>query len=566
MSSIVKLVEKSRYHLETFFPGWITTKDTIMIPPEPITNFPGPIQKSASGYSGELVTKKGPIIDGDSAEAAVHSFLLKSNQHAFALQNYTTSKWKRILKSRGYDASDNFSAEMMEIEYLEIDFLVLHAYAGIIAFECKAVKSFQSNRYSDSKKQLDRLELMIEKLTRLLKSESGEPLDHVIPVKKVISFSFVEMKQDVKNPFNLGKTDIDADAKSWWNRLLNKKECEVNLFSKNRFYQNLVITMVGMYNAVELSIDENLMDVYRTIDEQSFYDGCSSSDVTTRNSQEREYFDRLFFLNPEQQSVLQCRVKKQLLYGEFGTGKTILLMQKALIALRNGEKIAFIVPECLEPKYNSFKRKYNGSGECAVLAFKNSLLLFGKEEKQAGADIISTLQDPNVSLFLDEWQKFVIPAKDNLSFINYNNQPSLREENLQNDFIKTCQEILTGRTANTCVVLSAGTRFGSTERYSMHPPIYRNVIDQFLEKDFQLLSLTSILRGTCHIVGQWLNLSQLSGLSWSSYCGVRTKLLKDHASAKVYEKQLCGYGIRKRWHTFHCKHPREKLVCSSRKT
>ena len=203
-----------------------------MIPPAPITNFPGPIEKGASGYSQKLVARKRPIIDGDSAEAAVHSFLSQSNQHAFVLQNYTTSKWKRILKSRGYDASDNFSAEMMKIEDLEIDFLVLHAYAGIIAFECKAVKSFEQKRYSRSKKQLGRLDFMIEKLTSLLKSENGEPLDHVIPVKKVISFPLVEMKQDVRNPFNLGKTDIEADAKLWWNRLLNERECEINLFSK----------------------------------------------------------------------------------------------------------------------------------------------------------------------------------------------------------------------------------------------------------------------------------------------------------------------------------------------
>ena len=536
MSSILKFVEKSRYHLETFFPGWTTTKHTIMIPPAPITNFPGPIQKGACGYSEELVAKKGPIIDGDSAEAAVHSFLSKSNQHAFVLQNYTTSKWKRILKSRGYDASDNFLAEMMEIEDLEIDFLVLHAYAGIIAFECKSVKSFQQKRYTSSKKQLDKVDLIIEKLTRLLKSESGERLDHVIPVKKVISFPFVEMKQDVRDPFNLGKTDIDADAQSWWNRLLNERECEINLFSKNRLYQNLVITIVGMYNAVELSIGENVMDVYRAIDEQRFYDGCSSSDVYRRNNEERAYFDRLFFLNPEQQSVLQCRAKKQILYGEVGTGKTILLMQKALIALRNGEKIAFIVPECLEPKYNSFKRKYNDFGECTVLAFKNSQLLLEKEEKQADADVISILQDQNVSLFLDEWQKFVIPEKDNLSLINYNKHPFLREENQQNDFIKTCQKILTERTANTCVILSAGIRFGAAGKYPTVPRIYRNIIDQFLEKDFQILSLTSILRGTCHIVEQWWNLSQLSGLFWSTYFGVRTKLLEDHASAKVYEE------------------------------
>ena len=544
MSSILKFVEKSRSHLETFFPGWITTKDTIMIPPAPITNFPGPIQEGASGYSKKLVRKKRPIIDGDSAEATVHSFLSKSNQHAFVLQNYTTSKWKRILKSRGYDASDNFSAEMMEIEDLEIDFLVLHAYAGIIAFECKSVKSFQQKRYTDSKKQLGKVDLMIEKLTRLLQPESGELLDHVIPVKKVISFPFVEMKQDVSNPFNLGKTDFDADAKLWWNRLLNERECEINLFSKNRLYQNLVITIVGMYNAVELSIGENVMDVYRAIDEQRFYDGCSSSDVYRRNNEERAYFDQLFFLNPEQQLVLQCHAEKQLLYGELGTGKTILLMQKALIALRNGEKIAFIVPECLEAKYNSFKRKYKDFGECTVLGFKNNLLLFKKEEKQAGADMISTLQNPEVSLFLDEWQKFVIPEKDNLALINYSNQNypiiSSKQENTQSDFIKTCQKILTGRTANTFVVLSAGTRFGSGGRYPNLPMLYRGIINQFLENKFQLLTLSSILRGTCHIVAQWLNISELSGLSLSTYSEVRTKLLKDHASAKLYEKQV-GY-------------------------
>ena len=143
MSSIVEFVEKSRYHLETFFLGWITSKDTIMIPPAPITNFPGPIQESTSGYYEKFVKKKRPIIDGDSAEATVHSFLSQSNQHAFVLQNYTASKWKRILTNRRYDASDKFSAEMMKIEDLEVDFLVIHAYAGIIAFECISVKSFQ---------------------------------------------------------------------------------------------------------------------------------------------------------------------------------------------------------------------------------------------------------------------------------------------------------------------------------------------------------------------------------------------------------------------------------------
>ena len=148
---IHEFIETSEWRMDKFFPFWKNSGASYLIPPSPIIKFPGPIDERASGYDKVLVSKQWPIIQGVCAESKVHKFMAESNQHCFVLQNFTTSKWKRVFGSAGYDTSNETLKEIFEGPDTEIDFLVLHAYLGIIVFEVKSIGSFKANRYNDAK-------------------------------------------------------------------------------------------------------------------------------------------------------------------------------------------------------------------------------------------------------------------------------------------------------------------------------------------------------------------------------------------------------------------------------
>ena len=256
MALTLEFIRRSSDQMEKFFPLWKTSGETYMIPPAPVTKFLGPIDEDASGYDSKIVANKLPIIEGDSAEAIVHRFLSISGQHAFVLQNFTTSNWKRILGSRGLLHQDNPWGKLLNMDDIEIDFLILHAYAGIIAIECKSVKTFLQKRYTSSKKQLDKVDVLIATIEEIFESNQNGRLHGPISVQKVVSFPLVEMRQDVESPFNLGKLDLSSDPGLWWNRLIKTETAESpnNLFQNDTFYNDMVCLLLGMYNAVELSI------------------------------------------------------------------------------------------------------------------------------------------------------------------------------------------------------------------------------------------------------------------------------------------------------------------------
>ena len=234
-------LETFTHHFDKTFQSWRTSGETYMIPIKIST---GPSEEKLSSSCGKEAAKMQSIIEGEMAEAKVHSFLAQSEQHAFILQNFSTSRWRRIFKTLA--PFSMFYDEIEDVGNIEIDFLILHAFAGVIAIECKSVKEFQKRRYLDSKKQLDKVDILLDHVLEMLAFVGEQNIS--MPVAKVVSFPFVEMNQGVKNPYNLGQIDLELQPKLWWESLLNEYGSGNNKFVVDPVYQNAVIFLLGMYS------------------------------------------------------------------------------------------------------------------------------------------------------------------------------------------------------------------------------------------------------------------------------------------------------------------------------
>ena len=228
-----------------------------MIPPDPATVSLDP------GNSGPFAARMQSIEIGESAEAKVHRFLGQSKQHAFILQNFTTSRCRRTLKTLT-GTSSYFDDEINEIANIEIDFLILHAFLGVVAIECKGVKEFQQRRYTGSKKQLDKVDILLNTILKMLSSTGKQSYSAL----KVVSFPFVTMKQGVKDPCNLGENDLELRPELWWDNLLKENGTENNKFQKDPAYQDVVTLLLGIYSSAAIQKTER---------ERSFYKSCVPS-------------------------------------------------------------------------------------------------------------------------------------------------------------------------------------------------------------------------------------------------------------------------------------------------
>ena len=241
---VENFLEKSRNYVDNNFQSWRTNGKTFVFPPDPITVSLDPADNEESCI-GKIAAKKQSNMKGDWAEAKVHNFLSKSQQHAFNMQKFDTSRWRRIFETL-LDNSKCFEDEIKEIANIEIEFFILHAFLGVVAIEVKAVGDFQKRRYTDSKKQLDKVDILLENILRIF--ASIEKQSNPIPVSKVVSFPFVKMKQDVKNPYNLGQIDLEFQPESWWDNLLERNGTNHNKFVMDPIYHDAVLFLLGVYS------------------------------------------------------------------------------------------------------------------------------------------------------------------------------------------------------------------------------------------------------------------------------------------------------------------------------
>ena len=245
---VENFLKESRNHVDNVFQFWRTSGKTYMIPPDPITVSLGSNYKNAS-RSRKVAAKRQSALNGNLAEATVHSFLSKSKQHAFILQKFDTSRWGRIFGTL-LETSNSFDDEINEISNIEIDFLILHAFLGVIVVECKAVKKYKQRRYTDSKKQLDKVDILLKNISKMIASigrQTSSKQIRSIDVLKVVSFPFAQMKQGVKDPYNLGPINLKSQPELWWENLLKENGSRNNRFVTDTVYQDTVLFLLGIY-------------------------------------------------------------------------------------------------------------------------------------------------------------------------------------------------------------------------------------------------------------------------------------------------------------------------------
>ena len=487
---IHEFIETSKWQMEKFFPSWKNSgknwwKKTYLIPPSPIIKFPGPIDEGASGYDDGLVSKQKPIIQGDCAESKVHKFLAESNRHCFVLQNFTTSKWRGIFGDAGYDTSNETLREIFAGPDIEIDFLVLHPYLGIIAFEVKSIGSFKANRYNDAKKQLKTKIAFLKRVQNFFLGNPSE-VQEMIPSTKVISFPSVTMKDGIEDFFNLGENHLKHPNK-WWSCLAETGADSKNLFESSRLYQQLIHLFVGLYLTEDLSFGENVMKLFKQIGHQDYLPSCSRLSTQFETKVRPSAFEEPFFLTPEQNCVLSCQAERQLIYGEYGTGKTLLLMQKALNEMKEGNEIVIYIPGKLKPRYEQFRKQYRHLAKCHI---------FTHEEFIQGNHKFSEFCE--TALFADEFdidKTFLeVDAPEDFSYsISDNFFDSLKS--------RSAKAVIA---LSNCSIEDDHERPYREERFPYQRPA--PYLWVWGSRDFEMLELKSIMRNTCSIIDYWRQL------------------------------------------------------------
>ena len=221
-----------------------------------------------------------------------------------------------------------------------------------------------------------------------------------IPIAKVVSFPFVQMKQGVKNPFNLGQIDLELRPELWWDHLLDQKGTEVNKFVTDTIYEEVVIFLLGLYSMTSNS---------EIFSEAGFCSGYaedfSSSTINRylwrflnfllpRQLHFTLHLDNLFFLNPGQLQVMKCQANKQLIMGESKTGKTFLLMERAFHLLMEGESIYFLIPKGSRNDYKHLLRIRSEHNEDSFKFFSHGTITRDSlEQLQHSTVIIDDLQN-----------------------------------------------------------------------------------------------------------------------------------------------------------------------------
>ena len=483
------LLEKFQFHVNHFFPNWQSSGKTYMIPPSPSTQFVGPIEPGASGYDKKSTTKPhvDGIIRGDSAEAIIHKFWSTSNRHAFVMQGFNLRNWVTAVNyvSKTYGDCSAF-VQLDVIEETDIDFLVLDAHSGIVLIQCKGVSQFKNNRYNDAKSQLRKSRNFIVKLLDYLKKiETSEPREQKqaleIPIKEVVSFPFVAMEER-DDPMNLGRNNIDS-SETWLQRLglVNA----VNWF-ENPFYQNLICLLLGVYSSItSMSIGANILDLYHQIDKQTFLKRSKSSSANAHevNPSEGMLVDQFLFLNPQQYEIWHCTNNKQFMVGYPGTGKTILVMRKALEKIQEGRSVVFLVPLGLKPKYDQFCYSIGSAeGRLSVVTFDCFLDMFDEPDTLSGKDI-----------FVDEFQKFF--EMD----LNEEVDALLKSED------SPIVSYFCDRRDGMGNVLIAFTNYGFSEPVTgeSNPFKLQWVMKKFVNAGFRQHVMKTVVRGTSEIVGSW---------------------------------------------------------------
>lgn len=374
MDSTKSILQWCMFHMNQYFDGWENCQSAYFIPPSPLSPYEGPSEEGATGWSTELHCVTGHHDRGHEAEALVHRLLEKFDRSApqpmFVIQGLDVNHFKKLFA----EESDIISQSQWQN-----DFLIVHAYLGFILFEVKGVDNYKNNTYMKCKEQLNIVDQSLQKIFAVIsdavtiesRTDSLCP-----PIYKVICFPHVAMKRrdDANNIMNIGLEEF-KDFALWWAKAFNKRHLSKSIFH-DTVAASFLAASIGGRSTVELSYAINVMDIYKRIDKQSFYQGAFNMQKNKgwseliKQPMDPLLKEQFFFLNPEQITVWECPLPWLIIGGPPGTGKTLLLMQKALSSTAQcNREVIVLCPDSLTSKYQCFF-KAHGQLNVPVISFE----------------------------------------------------------------------------------------------------------------------------------------------------------------------------------------------------
>ena len=365
--------------------------------------------KGASNYIPELYDDMDPHHYTASVEEQVFNAFIRfgdyTNQPMFIFPNF---KIKAVMKKYSPEKVKKNKPEKAAHGY-ETDLLILHRRFGIILVEVKS----NIDDYNEAKEQLEKREkVFTSMLTKCIPCDN--PKLQKCPIKKVIAcpcqyeqqrpkeikYEYIHLCKDHVNSF--------ADFKNWWDSTFENKALDKTATAIELVYNNLVPKFIdkrtNMYynlsknRAIEI---KNELHLQRTLQRQvenvlqqpiSKIENAISAiqkakTVIEKNAELKTAIShiqkaiehikqavkklkairRTRIVSTDKKSTLhkfwkymtseQSNVwnkEKQIIYGPYGSGKTVLIQCKAADLALKGENVLIILPTHLMISYKNF--------------------------------------------------------------------------------------------------------------------------------------------------------------------------------------------------------------------
>ena len=363
--------QRCQEHFNRIYPS-LDKSRTVMCPAIFQYDYKAPTEEKAAGYS-ESMKKIEHTIKGDEAEQSVFRALADSGEPMFVIRDLKLSPFLQSMVKQ----------EITKEEYRQLDFVIIHWNIGVLLVEVKHKDS--RNNYRKGMDGLANGERIIKDVFAALQSKRARTQ---IPVYKIYAAPNDEL-------MNTGSTCKLLDSTS----LKNISDWFKSNFSINEDHQEplhkLCSVLVGQKTEItttgsQIRFSDQVLphklqqQIHGAIDTQSFLKQSHKKDFSKKKKnqtvqQERNVVstrdrdqlhlsilaEQFLFLNKEQLAVWEGPLH-QIIDGTPGSGKTILLMYKALACARKGEKVRVYCPQKLLPLYKKFFQDHGIDEEIAT--------------------------------------------------------------------------------------------------------------------------------------------------------------------------------------------------------
>ena len=298
-------------------------------------------------------------IKGDEAEQSIFRALADSGEPMFVIRDLKLSPFLQSIVQR----------EITKEEYRQLDFVIIHWNIGVLLVEVKH-KDSKSN-YRKGMDELANGERIIKDVIAALQSKRARTQ---IPVYKIYAAPNDELK-NVGSTCKLLDSTTLKNIPDWL-----KSNCSIGTFNEDHqeLLHKLCSVLVGQKTEITTAGSNRVLrhklqqQIHGAIDSQSFLKPSYKKDfpkkkknrtgqqernvVSTRDRDQPHLLilaEQFLFVNKEQLAVWEGPLH-QIIDGTPGSGKTILLMYKALACARKGEKVRVYCPQKLLPLYKRF--------------------------------------------------------------------------------------------------------------------------------------------------------------------------------------------------------------------